>query len=337
MSMLDGLKVRWAKSTPFQLLPRSDWSGQRATYRDAEPAIIDSALARSQARPSGNWFAFAASDRIRRRPVGTSVGGVEVVAWRGAGGALHVGPAACPHLGADLSTGKVDCGALVCPWHGLRLEGGRTFGWKPYPAHDDGVLAWVRLDCIGGETPTDEPIIPVRPNGARLHAVTRLVGTCEPRDIIANRLDPWHGAWFHPYSFTRLEVLSSPPADANGSDDRFLVAVTFHIGRFGVPVIAEFTAPEPRTIVMRIIDGEGTGSVVETHATPVDSGPDGRPRTAVLEAVIAHSDRPGFAKALHGAPVITPVMRRAATRLWRDDLAYAERRYHLRSRPRPKP
>ena len=45
---------------------------------------------------------------------------------------------------------------------------------------------------------------------------------------------------------------------------------------------------------MRIVDGEGTGSVVETHATPLGTGPDGLPRTAVLEAVVAHSDRPGF-------------------------------------------
>jgi hypothetical protein len=32
------------------------------------------------------------------------------------------------------------------------------------------------------------------------------------------------------------------------------------------------------------------------------------------------------------APAIRPLMRRTATRLWRDDLAYAERRYALRSR-----
>ena len=332
MSVLAGLKSKWAKTSPFQVLPRAQWSGQRPTYRDARPAIIDGALARSQARPSGNWYAFAASDSIRRRPLGTSVGGVEIVAWRGADGALHVGPGACPHLGADLSTGKVDCGTLICPWHGLRLDGGREFGWKPYPAYDDGVLAWVRLDHVGGESPTEEPIIPLRPDGARLHAVTRLVGTCEPIDVLANRLDPWHGAWFHPYSFTRLEVLSAPPTDATEEADRFQLAVTFRVGRFGVPVIAEFTAPEPRTIVMRIVDGEGSGSVVETHATPVGPGPDGRPRTAVLEAVVAHSERPGFVHALRGAPLITPFMRRAATRLWRDDLAYAERRYWLRSR-----
>jgi hypothetical protein len=30
--------------------------------------------------------------------------------------------------------------------------------------------------------------------------------------------------------------------------------------------------------------------------------------------------------------LITPFMRQAATRLWRDDLAYAERRYRVRTR-----
>jgi hypothetical protein len=215
----------------------------------------------------------------------------------------------------------------------LRLNGRRHFGWRPFPSHDDGVLVWVRLDSTGGEEPTDAPIIPRRPLGAQIHAVTRLVGTCEPRDIIANRLDPWHGSWFHPYSFSRLEVLSAPPADDDIPTDldRFLVAVTFRIGRVGIPVIAEFTCPEPRTIVMRIVEGEGSGSVVETHATPIETASDGLPRTAVLEAVVAHSDRPGFEHALRAAPLITPVMRRAASRLWRDDMAYAERLYAVRA------
>lgn len=334
MSVRTAVAARLAKSNPFTLLPRADWSAQQPTWRDAQPAIIDDALARTAARPSGNWFVFAASADVgARRPFGTTVGGLEIVAWRGTDGALHVGPGSCPHLGAELSTGTVDCGTLICPWHGLRLSGRRELGWKPYPAYDDGVLAWVRLDAIGGEEPTEAPVLPDRPRGARLHAVTRLVGTCKPADIIANRLDPWHGGWFHPYSFARLEVLSAPPTGADVAEeaDVFVVAVTFHVGRVGVPVIAEFSCPEPRTIVMRIVEGEGTGSVVETHATPVGSGSDGRPRTAVVEAVIAHSDRPGFARALHGSALITPFMRQAATRLWRDDLAYAERRYAVRS------
>jgi hypothetical protein len=324
--------MKLPKSVPFEILPRQRWAAQQPTYRDAEPAVIEAALARSQRRPSGNWYVFAASRDVRAdRPFGTVVAGTEIVAWRGGNGELHVGPGTCPHLGADLTAGTIDCGALICPWHGLRLDGNREFGWKPMHCHDDGVLVWVRLDRAGGEEPLDSPVIPLRPNGFQLDAVTRLDGMCEPEDVIANRLDPWHGAWFHPYSFTRLEVLSAPAADADDDADRFLVAVTFKIGRLGVPVIAEFTSPEPRTIVMRIVDGEGAGSVVETHATPVGSGTDGRPRTAVIEAVIAHSDRSGFGHSRPAAPLIRPLMRRAAARLWRDDLAYAERRYLVRT------
>jgi hypothetical protein len=334
MNPLHAFRSRVAKASPLEVLPRLRWAEQRPTHAEASPALIRSALQRSQQRPSGNWFVIGASTQVTRKPYGTNVAGSELVAWRGADGSLHAGPGACPHLGADLSTGTVDCGALICPWHGLRLTGRAEHGWTPFPAHDDGVLVWVRLDGVGGEQPTDAPVLPERPRTPHLSAVADLVGTCEPRDVIANRMDPWHGSWFHPYSFARLDVLSAPPVAVDVSDepDRFLVAVTFRLGRLGVPVVAEFTSPEPRTIVMRIVDGEGTGSVVETHATPLAPGADGRPRTAVIEAVIAHSDRPGFARALPAAPLIAPLMRHTAARLWRDDLVYAERVFTLRSR-----
>lgn len=321
------------KGVPLQVIPKIAWAQQKPTFQQAEPAIIDAALRRGTRRPSGNWFVFAASgDVTADRPFGTTVAGVEIVAWRDGRGDLHVGPRSCPHLGADLATGVVDCGALVCPWHGLRLAGDREFGWKPLPGYDDGVLVWVRLDRVGQEEPLDAPVLPARPAGRRLVAVTRLEGVCDPDDVIANRLDPWHGAWFHPYSFAQLQVLSAPPVDAEDDSDVFTVAVTFHMGRLGVPVIAEFTVPEPRTIVMHIVDGEGAGSVVETHATPLGNGPDGRPRTAVIEAVIARSGSAGFRHFLRAAPLIQPLMRIGAARLWRDDLEYAERRYTLRAK-----
>ena len=333
MSLWSLLADRIPKDSPVQVLPQIDWATQEPTYQDAQPAIIDSALQRALSRPSGNWYVFGASSDVRAdRPFGTQVAGIALVAWRARQQVLRVGPAACPHLGADLASGKVDCGGLIGPWHGLRLDGGREFGWKPLPAHDDGVLVWVRLDRVGGEEPLDAPILPARPKGPVLAAVTRLEGACEPRDVVSNRLDPWHGAWFHPYSFAQLEVLSAPPIDADDDTDVFQVAVTFRMGRLGVPVGAEFTAPEPRTIVMHVVDGEGVGSVVETHATPIGTGPDGRARTAVIEAVIAQSEREGFGYSLRAAPLIRPLMRLAAARLWRDDLAYAERRYALRTK-----
>ncbi|MFY1679414.1 MULTISPECIES: DUF5914 domain-containing protein [unclassified Streptomyces] len=318
-------------TSPLRRRRGPGWAAQEPTWRDARPSLIARALKRASARPSGNWFVVGASRDVRAGggPYGTTVGGVEVVVWRAPGGALRAGPGACPHLGAPLRESRVVCGALVCHWHGLALDGSPFAGWDPFPVHDDGVLVWVRLDAVGGERPTDRPVVPDRPPaGVGVDAVYRAVGRCEPQDVIANRLDPWHGSWFHPYSFVDLRVAAVPEGEG---DDAFVVDVSFRVtGRLVVPVRAEFTAPEPRTIVMRITEGEGATSVVETHATPLTGPADDRPRTAVIEALVAASDRRGFALARSAAPLLRPVMRRTAGRLWRDDLAYAERRWALR-------
>ncbi|MGW9307469.1 DUF5914 domain-containing protein [Saccharomonospora azurea] len=324
---------KWPKSWPLRPLPRQDWARQRPTVGQADVAVIDAAVKRAQARPSGNWFVVADSRLVRAdRPYGMTVAGRELVAWRAEDGRVVVGSGVCPHLGAPLAEGRVVEHRLVCRWHGLALpaSGLPGWGWCPLPAYDDGVLVWVRLDDVDGEPPTDRPVVPERPAlDTALSAVTRVDGVCEPVDVVANRLDPWHGAWFHPYSFARLRVVEIP--DAGNGRDRFTVDVTFRVGpRFGVPVVAEFTCPEPRTVLMRIVSGEGEGSVVETHATPLGPGPDGRPRSAVIEAVVATSPRTGFVLARRLAPALRPAVRAAARRLWRDDLAYAQRRYALR-------
>ena len=316
-------------TTPFRRLRLPAWAEQEPSWRAASPALIRAATERALARPSGNWVVLAASREIRPdRGFGRTVAGRELVAWRDAQGVLRAGPGACPHLGAALGDAPVHEGRLVCRWHGLALGPGGGPGWRTLPTFDDGVLAWVRLDELG-ETPADAPVLGPRPPAPAVSAVATVVGRCEPEDVLANRLDPWHGSWFHPYSFALLDVLETPTPER----DRFLVEVSFRVaGPLGVPVRAEFTCPDPRTVTMEIVGGEGTGSVVETHATPLGPGPDGAPRTAVVEAVVAHSDRPGFVHARKVSAALRPLMRVAAARLWRDDIAYAERRYALRSR-----
>ncbi|MGP2443028.1 DUF5914 domain-containing protein [Streptomyces sp. JW3] len=311
------------------------WERQPPTWRAARPAVIAAALERARARPAGNWYVVGARTDVRPgRPLAATVAGEEVVVWRDARGRLVGGPGICPHLGAPLADSPVRCGTLVCHWHGLALDGTAAAGWQPLPVHDDGVLVWARLDATGGEPPTEAPPVPPRPAlSTAVRSVWRGVGRCDPEDVIANRLDPWHGAWFHPYSFTDLTVLGEP--DGTDTGDRFVVDVSFRLGgRLVVPVRTEFTAPGPRTVVMRITEGEGAGSVVETHATPLGPDDAGRPRTAVTEAVLATSDRPGFALARRLSPLLRPAMSAAAGRLWRDDLAYAERRRHLRAHGR---
>ncbi|MFF9687069.1 DUF5914 domain-containing protein [Streptomyces sp. NPDC014623] len=319
-------------TSPLRVRRAVRWEHQAPAWREAKPALIAQALKRAVARPSGNWYVVGASREIgaQGRPYGRTIAGVEVVLWRSQEGALRAGPGACPHLGAPLRDSRVVCGTLMCHWHGLSLDGGPFAGWEPYPVHDDGVLVWVRLDPAGGESPLERPVVPPRPApGNAVDAVFTAAGRCEPEDVVANRLDPWHGSWFHPYAFVGLKVARTPE---DGGEDAFAVEVSFKAaGRLVVPVRAVFTAPGPRTVVMRITDGEGAGSVVETHATPLTAPGATHPRTVVVEAVVASSDRRGFALARAAAPALRPLMRRTAGRLWRDDLAYAERRWSLRS------
>jgi hypothetical protein len=309
----------------LHLLRRPSWAEQEPTWPAARLALIQAALDRAKARPTGGWYVLAGSREVRPgRAFGRIVAGRELVAWRDSAGGLHIGPGACPHLGAPLCDATVHDDRLVCRWHGMALGPDGRAGWRPFPAHDDGVLAWVRLDS---PALTDAPALGPRPTGPTVAAVATVVGRCEPEDVVANRLDPWHGAWLHPYSFAALRVLTPP------TEDRLLVEVTFTLGRrLGVPVRAEFSCPDARTVTMEIVDGEGAGSVVETHATPLRPGPDGLPRTAVIEAVVAYSDRPGFRHVRRVAGALRPLVTAAARRLWRDDIAYAERRYELRSR-----
>ncbi len=299
------------------------------TWRQARPGRIAAALAVSQAQNSGGWYVAGASKDVGRdTSVARTIAGREVAFWRNAKGMLVAGPGACPHLGALLDGCAVLDGQIYCRWHGLSLDekGDRT--WRPYRAHDDGVLIWVGLPT-DGEPDTDRPSLPPRPPlELAVSAVISVPGSCEPEDDIATRLDPWHGAWFHPYSFSHLDV-----DDAASDPERLVVDVTFRLSRtWGVPVRAEFCCPDARTIVMRIIDGEGAGSIVETHATPLGVGENGQPVTMVTEATIAYSPRPGFELASRLSWLLRPGIKRTARRLWVDDLAYAERRYQLRAR-----
>lgn len=304
-------------------------------WAQAHGPSIQRALAHVQTKPDGGWFVLGSTRMLHRglrnRPRSHLVDGVELVSWMSQG-RLAVAPAACPHLGAHLGCGRIDAsGHLHCPWHGLTLAGEPTVRvdgqgrWAVVPVHDDGVLTWIQL-APGAAEALDAPVLARRPDRF-FDAVIRRDLVAEPADVIANRLDPWHGVHFHPYAFARLEVLAA-------SDDALDLRVAYRVTpRHEIEVDARFDCPDPRTIVMTVTAGEGTGSVVETHATPVvRAAPGVAPRTAMIEATLATSDRPGFANLLRGASVARPIIAAMAGRLWRDDARYAERTYALRAR-----
>lgn len=300
----------------------ADPVSDRPDWVQANPARIERSLAHARSLPSGGWAVLDASDRIDA-PRGFTVAGRALVAWRTPDGALRVAPEACPHMGASLCDGHVDRdGRVVCPWHGLALGDRARGDWAPLTTHDDGVLAWVRMPELlaPGEAPTDAPILTARPRSF-MSGVIRMEARCEPRDIIANRLDPWHGAHYHPHSFLRLHVIDEDVT-------QLTVRVVYKVlGPLAMEVDARFDCPDPRTIVMTILRGDGVGSVVETHATPIDEG-----RSAVIEATLATSDRMLFPFVRKLSGLARPLIEARAARLWVEDKAYAERTYALRRR-----
>lgn len=287
---------------------------ERADWQAAEPSWIAGALARALERPAGGWHVVAGSAALRGKPLAARVLGRDLVLWRGAH-EVHAANDVCPHLGARWSQGRLVNGAVICPWHGLALDA-RAPCTALLPAHDDGVLLWVRLP---GEAPLTAPVLPARPGNALVSVMT-LPARCSPREVLENRLDPWHGAHFHGHSFARLKVLEK-------TDESITVRVAFRVmGPVAVEVDACFHSPQRRCIAMTIVAGEGAGSLVETHGTALDGE-----RCQITEAVFAYSARPGFAIARRLGALIAPYMRFAARRLWVEDAAYCERRYELRA------
>lgn len=283
-------------------------------WKQANPRRIERALERALGRPHGGWLAIDASYRIGETPRAYRIDGRDVVAWRTRERVL-VAPDLCPHMGAALAGARTCDGRIVCPWHGLELGPEGHGAWRPYESHDDGVLVWVRFES---DAAVPRPILAPRPERF-IAGVIRKEATCEPADVIANRLDPWHGVHFHPYSFATLRVTGA-------DDDVLALRVSYKIaGPIVMEVDVTFHSPEPRTIVMTIVGGDGAGSVVETHATPIDPA-----RTAVVEATLATSDRAGFRYASAAGRLIRPFIELAAARLWVDDAAYAERLHYLR-------
>lgn len=313
-----GLRVLIGRSPTGHTAPNAP---RGPDWMQASPTWIANALSQALERDGGGWFALDRREAFAGAgPFSARVNGHTFVLWRDTDGALLAAPDTCPHLGASLSTGRVVEGKVVCPWHGLRLDKRGFRDWHCHLVHDDGVIVWLRLPTPG-ESQTDLPFLPPRPASGVAATISADL-RCDPQDVLANRLDPWHGAHYHPHSFGELEVLER-------TSDEVRVRVVYRVvGPIGVEVDATFRCPDPRTIVMTIVSGDGVGSVVETHATPIAPG-----LTRLVETTIATSDRQAFGwveRLPFVAHAMRPMIEARAKKLWVEDIAYAERRYALR-------
>jgi len=298
---LDGLEEKVKNQT--------DWVS-------ADPVKIRTNFQKILQKPSGNWFVLGDRGKLcskKHREV-HFVNGKELLLIRNQDQFCCISNL-CPHMGAPLSIGRFDGTRVTCAWHGLSLDCCSSHTNNRVPIYDDGYLIWVRLPS--NQQSSDTPYLCDRPSNG-IGAVYQKVLRCNPEHVIQNRLDPWHGAHFHPHTFAHLQVYCE-------FEGALFLRVAYRVWkRVCIEVDARFHCPDPRTIVMTIMEGEGKGSIVETHATPLSPG-----YTLLTELTIAYSSRPGFKVARVISPLLRPFIAHAMARLWKEDAAYAERRYYL--------
>lgn len=90
--------------------------------------------------PRDQWYIVLASRELGRKPLGVERLGRKMVFWRDEGRVAHAHLDRCPHLGAALSGGAVQGGALVCPFHGFAFDG-------------DGACRHIPANGAGGRIP----------------------------------------------------------------------------------------------------------------------------------------------------------------------------------------
>ena len=70
-----------------------------------------------------SWYAIAFSSEVEQnKPTSAVIHGQRLALWRTSNGDVIATQDRCPHKGASLSSGTVDCDRLICGYHGWRFK-----------------------------------------------------------------------------------------------------------------------------------------------------------------------------------------------------------------------
>jgi phenylpropionate dioxygenase-like ring-hydroxylating dioxygenase large terminal subunit len=163
------------------------------------------------------WYLVARVEDVADRPVALKRLDRNLVLWRGEQGELKVIEDYCPHRGAPLSMGEIAGGDLVCPYHGIQLDGRGVVKDVPfapgcslvgeravhaYPCRELAGGIWVYFgDDAHGEPP--EPVLPEEMASPEWTGfLYTSVWRCNWQLSLDNRTDPMHGTFLHTGTFT---------------------------------------------------------------------------------------------------------------------------------------
>ena len=128
---------------------------------------------------TGDWWPVAASSELGARPIGRQRFGQNLVFWR-SGEQVVCMPDRCPHRGAALSLGRINDGAIACPFHGIEFSAqGRCvnvpvesdariaedFGVPCLPVTEayGYVWLWRGSQANSEQLPESQPVLPYHP------------------------------------------------------------------------------------------------------------------------------------------------------------------------------
>jgi phenylpropionate dioxygenase-like ring-hydroxylating dioxygenase large terminal subunit len=232
--------------------------------------------------PAG-WYAVAFSHELAKGGVlARRYFGRELVVFRSESGVAAVLDAYCPHMGAHLAHGsRVDQGALRCPMHGFRFDGGGACVSTPYAAkvppaaraiawavveRNGAVLVW--HDATGAPPAWEVPEVDGGGFNAPLYRSFRL--PAHPQETTENAVDFGHLSEVHGYQ--EIELLRELSLDGATLSVRYAMSRPSPFGS-GRPVRAEFEI-NAWGLGVSFVEVRVVGTSLHTHhfvyVTPID-------------------------------------------------------------------
>ena len=205
---------------------------------------------------AAGWHPVALASALGARPLAASLMGLPLVVFKGETGPVVLADR-CPHRAMPLSKGRVESGAIVCPYHGWRFgEAGLCLAVpgtdavpgaaaRALPVRVEAGLVWTSL----AETPADFPRLPPEMADPSLDTFWWAPPVAEARllDAIENHLDPAHPHYLHPW------IVRSP-------SKRREVRVKIRLGPDGGEAIYEEDA-RAGALMPRIMEGRRLRSI----------------------------------------------------------------------------
>ncbi|HEX8468311.1 MAG TPA: aromatic ring-hydroxylating dioxygenase subunit alpha [Allosphingosinicella sp.] len=208
---------------------------------------------------AAGWHPVAFSASVGVRPVAARLMGRRLVVARDADGPFLLDDR-CPHRGAPLSRGRMESGAIVCPYHGwrfgrggdcLEVPGSRLPGAaaRALPSVDRAGLLWTSL----AESPGPFPRLPDALEDPSLDRFWWPLGPSPAGllDAIENHLDPAHPHQVHPW------MVRSPSR-------RRPVEVSVRSGPWGAEAVY-LEGSTPAGLIPRLLEGKRARSLARFY------------------------------------------------------------------------